>query len=219
MNPRLRRLQSDYELIREIYSGHPYVSVEPIGAVVPPESYRVTYRVSGLQLVGDQPEVRESHEVELMLPRRYPAEKPYVVPLEPIFHPNIKDYFCIADYWAAGTTLVDVIAKMGDMIQWKIYNPASPLDPVAARWATEHEASGIFPFGDVALGVADFEVGVLDKSTPEAEPEERAVDIADSEDVVEPEIEPPPPPAAPEVAAVAPSSAGVSDDDFDIILK
>jgi ubiquitin-protein ligase len=160
MNPRLRRLQSDYDLVREIFSGHPHVFVEPVGTRLPPESYHVRFSVRGLTLEGEQPTYRDEHEVDILLPRNYPAEKPYCVPLSPIFHPNIRDYFCIADYWAAGTTLVDVIVKLGDMIQWRIYNPASPLDAIAARWAQQQEPTGLFPVGDVDLGVAEVEIGL-----------------------------------------------------------
>jgi len=168
MDPRLRRLQSDYELVREVFSGHPHVSIQPLGTRLPPENYRVEFRLRGLYLDGEQPAYRDVHHVEIMLPRRYPAEKPYVVPLEPIFHPNIRDYFCIADYWAAGTTLADVIVKLGDMIQWRVYNTASPLDAIAARWAAEQEYSGIFPIGNVDLGVADFEIAI--RSTARQQP-------------------------------------------------
>jgi ubiquitin-protein ligase len=160
MNPRLRRLQSDYELVREIFSGHPHVRVEPAGGGLPPEKYRVEFHLRGLYLDGDQPAYRNLHRAEITLPLHYPAEKPYVVPLAPIFHPNIREFFCIADYWAAGTTLADTLIKLGDMIQWRVYNAASPLDPVAAAWALEHEPAGLFPVGDVDLGVADFEIEV-----------------------------------------------------------
>lgn len=161
MNPRLRRLQADYDQVRDVYSGHPHVSIAPLGDRLPPENYRITFRVRGLQLDGDRPTFRDEHSVEIMLPRKYPAERPYAVPIQPIFHPNIREYFCVADHWAAGTTLVDVIAKIGDMIQWRIYNPASPLDPIAARWAVEQEGKDLFPIGNVDLGVADFEVEIL----------------------------------------------------------
>jgi ubiquitin-protein ligase len=166
MNPRLRRLQSDFDSVRETFSGHPHVSVEAIGSRLPPENYRVAYRLRGIYLSGDQPAYRDLHQVEIMLPRQYPAEKPYVVPLEPIFHPNIRDYFCIADYWAAGTTLADVVVKLGDMIQWRIYNTASPLDAIAAKWAAEQEPNGLFPIGNVDLGVADVDIGVRSRAVP-----------------------------------------------------
>jgi ubiquitin-protein ligase len=158
MNPRLRRLQADYDLVREVFSGHPHVRVEPLGSRLPPENYRVDLQLPGLYLDGDQPNYRDSHSVEIMLPREYPAEKPYCVPLTPVFHPNIRDYYCLADYWAAGQTLVDVIVKIGDMIQWRTYNPASPLDAVAAKWAVQQEPTGIFPVSKIDLGVSDFQV-------------------------------------------------------------
>jgi len=162
----LRRLQADYENVRSVLSGHPHVTVEPIDGRVPPERYNVEFRLRGLYLDGEQPDYRDVHEVEISLPLGYPAEKPYCVPLTPIFHPNIRDYFCIADYWAAGTTLVDVIVKLGDMIQWRIYNPASPLDAIAARWAVAQEHLGIFPVGKVDLGVADFAIELKSRREP-----------------------------------------------------
>lgn len=170
MNPRLRRLQSDYDLVREVFSGHPHVSVEPIGSRRPPESYHVEFRLRGLYLNGDQPDYRDHHIAEIILPRGYPAEKPYCVPLTPAFHPNIRDYFCIADYWAAGTTLVDVIVKIGDMIQWRVYNTASPLDAIGARWAAQQEPTGLFPIGNVDLGVPDIAVELRPKDGRELRP-------------------------------------------------
>ncbi len=174
MNPRLRRLQADYDEVRVTFSGHPHVHVEPIGQQLPPESYRLTYRLRGLELVGTTPQYRELHTVEVMLPRGYPAEKPYCVPITPIFHPNVREYFCIADYWAAGETIVDVVVKLGDMIQWRIYNPKSPLDAVAANWASEQEQARpeLFPVGNVALGVADFDVAMVDGRPPLQAPDD-----------------------------------------------
>ncbi len=116
-----------------------------------------------------------------------------MVPLEPIFHPNIRDYFCIADYWAAGTTLADVIVKLGDMIQWRVYNTASPLDAIAARWAAEQEYSGIFPIGNVDLGVADFEIAIRSRALEQPIPApETAPVLAPVAAVDEVEAEPPP---------------------------
>lgn len=162
MNPRLRRLQADYQQVREVYSGHPNVRVEPVGTRLPPETYRITLDLRGLELIDGKPEFREQHEVELMLPRRYPAEKPYAVPKTPIFHPNIREYYCLVDEenWTAGTKLVDLISKIGDMIQFRVYNLASPLDPDAARWTRDREPSGIFPIGDVDLGVAEVDLSL-----------------------------------------------------------
>ena len=56
------------------------------------------------------------------------------------------------------------------MIQWRVYNPASPLDAIAAKWAVEQEPSGLFPVGNVDLGVADFDVQVRSGDAPSLTP-------------------------------------------------
>lgn len=199
MNPRLRRLQADYDHVREVYSGHPQIEVEPVGNRLPPERYQVNYKLKGLVLRGERPEnldfeeveVDESdeHSVEIMLPRLYPAEKPYVVPKTPIFHPNVQDYYCLVDdeYWAPSTRLVDLIAKIGNMIQYRLYNLGSPLDGLAAHWTREEEEKGRFPIGDVDLGVADleFDVGAASASRdgePKAGSGRIAIEFSDRSD-------------------------------------
>jgi len=165
--PRLRRLAADYEAVRAEFSGHPHVHVEPLGANRPPESYRVTYRVRGLRLNGNQPEPVDMHQVEIKLPLRYPRDKPLCLALTPVFHPNIKDAYCIQDYWAAGQSLVDTIAKIADMIQYRVYNPASPLDALAARWASTN--SRLFPLGNVTLGTPEVQI-TLGRRAPSGAP-------------------------------------------------
>lgn len=148
MSVRLRRLQRDYELLRREFDGHPAITVEPI-AGNPPERYRVTYQVKGLMLdTGTKRPVETNHHVvEVYLHQSYPREKPKCLMLTPIFHPNITNWVCIGDHWAAGETLVDVLVQIGDMIQYRVYNPKSPLDPRAARWATEN--TELFPIDNV----------------------------------------------------------------------
>jgi len=226
MNPRLRRLQADFELVRDSLSGHPHITVEPVGSRLPPETYNIEYRVKGLFLDGSQPNFREVHKVELMLPRRYPAEKPYAVPLTPIFHPNIREYYCIADYWAAGTTLVDVISKMGDMIQWRIYNVASPLDGIAARWASENEDSGIFPVGNVEFGVKEVDISLRKPVAPPTEsalPDEKPPSVETAPNAGIPSAVMPPPPLPPPPTGQPLPTSSVSpadeDDDFAIGLR
>lgn len=154
-SPRLRRLAADYEAVRAEFSGHRYVTVEALGAA-PAETYRVTYRLVGLALNGDAPVEVTEHLVEIRLPFGYPREQPLVVPLSPIFHPNVSDHYCIADYWAAGEGLVDVIAKVGDMIQYRVYNTRSPLDATAAYYAEQHPE--LFPVGHVDLGQPEVDI-------------------------------------------------------------
>lgn len=170
MNPRQRRLMADYAGLKSEFAGHPNVLVEPIGAV-PPETYRITYRVRGLRLEDDQPVTVDEHVCEIRLPLGYPREQPYVVPVTPVFHPNISSHYCVGDYWSAGQSLADIVRKIGDMLQYRTYNVKSPLDAVAALWATENEA--LFPVGDVQLGSPEIDVELrprdLDSSGGSAE--------------------------------------------------
>lgn len=176
--PRLRRLAADYESVRAAFSGHPYVRVDAIGAVLPPERYHVTLQVPGLVLDGEQPHVVNRHEAEIVLPLGYPREPPYARPLTPIFHPNIRDHYCLQDYWAAGQPLVDTISKMADMIQFRTYNPGSPLDAIAARWSEQHPE--IFPLGNIDVGTPEVAVSLRPPKTEELPI--TGSDAADSED-------------------------------------
>ncbi len=161
-SPRQRRLAADYESVRADLSGNPHVHVVPLGPNRPPEAYRVTYRIRGLRLEGDQPVPVDHHVVEIRLPLGYPREQPLCIPITPVFHPNIKDYYCIQDYWAAGQPLVDTIAKVADMIQYRVFNPASPLDALAARWARQN--ANLFPVGNVVLIMPQIDVAIGSQS-------------------------------------------------------
>ncbi len=161
MNARLRRLYADWQQIRDEFAGHPHITVTPLHGN-PPEAYRVEYRVKGLELdpATNRPRERNYHVAEIYLHQGYPRQKPKCVLLTPIFHPNFGNYICIDDYWAAGETLVDVIIQIGQMIQYQNYNPKSPLNAVAARWAQQHE--DLFPIGNVDLYQPEIDVDLLD---------------------------------------------------------
>lgn len=160
MNPRLRRLAADFEQIRTAFAGHRYIKVEAIEGN-PPEKYRVTYFVKGVKAIdGDlKPILSEKHIAYIYLHADYPREKPKCVLETPIYHPNFGSYICIGDSWGAGETLVDVIVQIGDMIQYQSYNPKSPLNANAARWAVDHK--NFFPVGNIDLYQPEPEV-VLD---------------------------------------------------------
>lgn len=209
LNPRQRRLVADYEAIRAEFAGHAHVRVEPIGHL-PPEAYRITYKLDGLRLEGDQPVVANEHVVDLRLPLGYPREQPLATPETPIFHPNVSATYCIGDYWAAGQPLADIIAKIGDMIQYRTYNVKSPLDAVAARWVADNES--LFPIGTAELGTPDIEIEFKPKAAqPEPEDEEEGAPAepdADTSDAPEANAEP--------AAAAAEDDP---DDEFEITLK
>lgn len=190
--PRIRRLAADYESVRAEFSGHPHVRVTPLGPQQPPEAYRVVYRLRGLRLDGNQPVPADEHHVEIRLPLGYPREKPLCTPLTPLFHPNVRDYYCIQDHWAAGQSLADTIAKIGGMIQYRDYNPLSPLDALAARWASQNRH--LFPLGNVELGTPEVEITIGGRTTPAAAPKQAAApmpspDLWPAADLAEIEVE------------------------------
>lgn len=157
LSPRMRRLQADWEAVRSEFSGHPLVTVEALGTA-PSDKYKVTYRLTGVALQGDKPVRTHVHECEIHLPAGYPREQPLVLPLTPIFHPNVSDRYCIADYWSAGEGLMDVITRLAKIIQYQSYNTKSPLNGRAAYWAENNP--GLFPIGHEQLGRGDISISL-----------------------------------------------------------
>jgi ubiquitin-protein ligase len=147
MNIRTRRLARDYEKVVAELAASEFARVEVVSGD-PPNSYRVTYRVNGLMwdaTANDAKPVSE-HVVDIYLQIGYPKKQPHCTMRTPIWHPNIGDYVCIGDIWSAGVPLVDIIAHIGDMIQYKTYNLHSPVNKDAAAWAANR--TGMFPVGD-----------------------------------------------------------------------
>jgi ubiquitin-protein ligase len=87
--------------------------------------------------------------VDFELPSGYPKDKPRAVAAEQVFHPNFGDYICIADFWSPAQSLGDIILEVGEMLQWQKYNILSPLNAVAANWASEQRAN--LPVGHIDL--------------------------------------------------------------------
>jgi hypothetical protein len=142
-------LANDYELLRSRFDGHEFITVEPLGSV-PPEGYRVTYRVPSLRLdESNVPTVSSVTVVDFELPSGYPREKPHAVSHGSVFHPNFGEYVCIADFWSPAQSLADIVMDVGLMLQWQKYNVQSPLNAVAADWAVKHRDE--LPVGTIDL--------------------------------------------------------------------
>jgi len=135
---RLRRLQSDYEKVRDYVNRHPRLQlIQADGS--PPERYQLEYRIRGLRQTADELSVVKSHMVEIALPLSYPRLPPQCRMLTPIFHPNIAPHaICIGDHWSPGEPLWSIMARIGEMIAYQSYNTKSPLNGEAARWVDEH---------------------------------------------------------------------------------
>jgi ubiquitin-protein ligase len=179
MNPRLRRLEADYREIRRLFDADPNVTILPIGPI-PPDRYQVIYSVPSLRRQGSKEVVQtQQTTVVISLPIGYPREKPHAETADPVFHPNFGNYICIADFWAPGQSLSDIIVSIGDMLQYRKYNIRSPLNAVAAEWANAHAAS--LPLGDIELGAVAAPISLNVRQLPDASPGE-SVNVGNAHD-------------------------------------
>lgn len=135
---RLRRLQADFENLRDYINRHPRLQMIQAEGT-PPERYQVEYRIRGLRQKDDELVAVKSHMVEIALPVNYPRLPPQCRMLTPIFHPNIAPHaICIGDHWSPGEPLWSIVARIGELISYQSYNTKSPLNGEAARWVDEH---------------------------------------------------------------------------------
>lgn len=149
MSRRLIRLFNEYKEIMQAFSNHPHIFIKSTSGN-PPEKYQIEYRIKGLQQKGNTIIPKNNHLCEIILPSGYPREMPICRPLTPIFHPNISpSIICIADHWAAGESLVDIIVRIGEIICYQNYNIKSPRNGEAARWAEKNIAK--FPLDTANL--------------------------------------------------------------------
>jgi ubiquitin-protein ligase len=135
---RLRRLQADYDRLREYIDRHPRVQLIQADGT-PPERYHLELRIREMRQAGDELSIAKSHMIEISLPLSYPRMPPQCRMLTPVFHPNIAPHaICIGDHWSPGEPLWSIIARIGEMIAYQSYNTKSPLNGEAARWVDEH---------------------------------------------------------------------------------
>ncbi len=176
--PRLRRLQADYESLLRVYYEHPAVSIEPL-TPAPPDRYRIVYRVAGATWDAERgvPVRVHEHHVLLVLPEDYPRHEPVFVVESGHFHPNIgekygmPDYVCIGDVWTPTQEIWQIVAKVGEMLQYRIYNVNSPLNPLAARWAMDNE--DLLPLGGLDIYLPEIDLCFGPESVKPALPARR----------------------------------------------
>src|SRR6266478_2931456 len=136
LSPRIRRLKLDYDTLIQRFANWPLIQVSGT-AGMPPEVYRITFQIKGLYVspTGEIQE-RDTHQLEVNLSLGYPRRAPQCRMMAPVFHPNFDEgSVCIGDFWAASEGLDDLIVRM---IAYQEYNSKSPLNGLAAKWATQH---------------------------------------------------------------------------------
>ena len=139
LSPRIRRLKLDYDTLIQRFASWPLIQVSGT-AGMPPEVYRITFQIKGLYVspTGEIQE-RDTHQLEVNLSLGYPRRAPQCRMMAPVFHPNFDEgSVCIGDFWAASEGLDDLIVRIGRMIAYQEYNTKSPLNGLAAKWATQH---------------------------------------------------------------------------------
>lgn len=170
VSPRMRRLAADREAVRTRFSGSEHVKVTP-GPGNPPDYYEVAYHLSGLVRDGDSAVVTHEHHAVVRLGAGYPRSAPFVEATTDIFHPNVAGHYCIGDVWTPAQSIADVIEKVGDMIQWRIFNVHSALNADAALYATENPE--VLPIGDVVLSPPEASIAIKASDSQQIQEKEK----------------------------------------------
>ena len=154
MNPRIRRLNSDFQQMKQVFSKHPFIRVTGVQGN-PPERYALQINVQGLT-ADENGAVKSvaSHTAEIFLPLDYPRRPPLCRMTSPVFHPNIDPQkICIGDHWSAGQRLPQLIVRVAEMISYQSYNVKSPLNATAAAWAEQNVQKLPLEAKDLSVGL------------------------------------------------------------------
>ncbi|MAT98446.1 MAG: hypothetical protein CL608_14980 [Anaerolineaceae bacterium] len=139
------RLRNDHERIRALVNRSEFIHILTTEGD-PVEKYLIQFTCKGVEKINSagKPQLREKHEVSVYLHAEYPLKQPQLKWLTPIFHPNIHvtGAVCIGAWWPA-KTLDELLLTLGEMIQYKNFDPKDPMNSKAAAWALRHKQ--IFP--------------------------------------------------------------------------
>ncbi len=139
------RLRNDYKSIRNLVDRSDLIHIVKTEGN-PPERYLIRYTCEGVDKVSPsgRPVLRQTHEVSIYLHAEYPLKQPQLKWRTPIFHPNIHvtGAVCIGAWWAA-KGLDELLLTMGEMIQYKNFDPKDPMNSRAASWALRNKR--LFP--------------------------------------------------------------------------
>ena len=150
-NIRETRLRNDFKQVQDLVNRSELIHVVSTDGD-PIERYLIRYTCKSVEKLdgSGKPVFRESHEVSLYLHAEYPIKQPQLKWQTPIFHPNIHvtGAVCIGQWWA-GKSLTELLLTIGEMIQFKNYDPKDPMNSKAAAWAMRNKR--LFPIDDRPL--------------------------------------------------------------------
>lgn len=139
------RLRNDHERIRALVNRSEFIHIVTTEGD-PVEKYLIRFTCQGVEKINSagKPQLRDSHDVSIYLHAEYPLKQPQLKWHTPIFHPNIHvtGAVCIGAWWAA-KTLDELLLTLGEMVQYKNFDPKDPMNSKAAAWALRHKH--IFP--------------------------------------------------------------------------
>jgi len=139
------RLTNDYRRIQELVNRSEFIHIVSTEGN-PPERYVIRFSCRGVEQLtpSNKPVIREDHEVVIYLHAEYPLKQPQLKWKTPIFHPNIhrSGAVCIGAWWPA-KTLDELLLTLGEMIQYKNFDPHDPMNSRAASWALRNKR--LFP--------------------------------------------------------------------------
>ena len=150
INPRLNRLQAEYEKIRELAERSEFVRILEVEGN-PPEKYLLQLTCNGISgLDGQQmPVYSEDHRLVIYLPPEFPRKGPVFQMMSPVWHPNIAQngQVCYGDEGDHGYSpsmgLDDLVIRIINMIRYENMGLDSAFNLLAAHWARRNQ--NLFP--------------------------------------------------------------------------
>lgn len=142
------RLRNDLSRIRDLVDRSDFIHVVATEGN-PVEKYLIRFTCRGVEKVtpSGKPIYRDVHDVSVYLHSEYPLKQPQLKWLTPIYHPNIHvtGAVCIGAWWPA-KTLDELLLTLGEMVQYKNFDPRDPMNSRAATWALRNKQ--LFPVDD-----------------------------------------------------------------------
>jgi serine/threonine protein kinase len=150
-----RRLRAEYDKVMQRYGQHPNVKIET--ASNPPMVYTVTFRLKGLVgRVNGQLQFANEHVLRITIPQGYPQTRmPMADMLTPTYHPNIDPFgmVCIGSGYYMAETIADVIAKVGNYLQYREFGLGHPFRGEIRDWILAEQQAGraVGPFDNIGF--------------------------------------------------------------------
>lgn len=131
------RLRNEHQRVRDLVNRSEFIHILSTDGD-PVERYIIRFTCKGVEKIDTTGKafLRETHDVSIYLHAEYPLKQPQLKWLTPIFHPNIHvtGAVCIGAWWPA-KTVDELLLTLGEMIQYKNYDPKDPMNSKAAAWA------------------------------------------------------------------------------------